>query len=155
MPDLTELNDFIVSAKAETYVGDGEVQASCRTGSHDIGYRHGRWRYLDSYFGGTDFAGQELIWLDDKPVWAMNYFGRIVEADLLDAKAAGMIIKAALMRLYLDERRFLGGFEFDHAFGRYVDRSTGTCDHFIGHEVILVNACKAYELDYRGGLIVP
>ncbi|MBB4570538.1 DUF5680 domain-containing protein [Rhizobium leucaenae] len=155
MPDLAELNDFIVAAKAETYVGDGERLPSCRSGSHDIGYVSGRWRYLDSYFGGTDFAGQELIWLDDEPVWAMNYFGRIVEPDLIDAKAAGMVIKAALMRLYLDEKRFLGGYEFTHSFGHYVDRSTGGCDHFIGHEVILVNGCKAYELDYRGGLIIP
>ncbi|MDE1993913.1 MAG: hypothetical protein KGI75_15530 [Rhizobiaceae bacterium] len=155
MPDLAELNDFIVAAKAETYVGDGQALPSCRSGSHDLGYRSGRWRCLDSYFGGTNFAGQELVWLDDEPVWAMNYFGRIAEPDLIDAKAAGMIIKSALMRLYLDEKRFLGGFEFEHAFGRYVDRSTGACDHFIGHEVILVNGCKAYELDYRGGLIVP
>jgi hypothetical protein len=155
VPDLAELNDFIVAAKAETYVGDGVALPSCRNGSHDIGYVSGRWRYLDSYFGGTDFAGQELIWLDDEPVWAMNYFGRIAEPDLIEAKAAGMVIKAALMRLYLDEKRFLGGFEFDHPLGRYVDRSTGGCDHFIGHEVILVNEHKAYELDYRGGLIVP
>lgn len=155
MPDLAELNDFIVTAKAETYVGDGERLPSCRSGSHDIGYGNGRWRYLDSYFGGTDFAGQELIWLDDEPVWAMNYFGRIVEPDLIDGTTAGMIIKASLLRLYLDEKRFLGGFEFDHPLGRYVDRNTGGCDHFIGHEVILLNERKAYELDYRGGLIVP
>ncbi|MFT4184195.1 MAG: DUF5680 domain-containing protein [Rhizobium sp.] len=155
MPDLAELNDFIVTAKAETYVGDGERLPSCRRGSHDIGYVSGRWRYLDSYFGGTDFAGQELVWLDDEPVWAMNYFGHIVEPDLIDGTAAGMVIKASLLRLYLDEKRFLGGFEFDHPLGRYVDRSTGGCDHFIGHEVILVKERKAYELDYRGGLIVP
>lgn len=155
MPDLAELNDFIVIAKAETYVGDGERLPSCRNGSHDIGYTSGRWRYLDSYFGGTDFAGQELAWHDGEPVWAMNYFGRIVERDLIDGQRAGMVIKSALLRLYLDEKRFLGGYEFEHAFGRYVDSSSGDCAHFIGHEVIMVNERKAYELDYRGGLIVP
>ena len=66
-----------------------------------------------------------------------------------------MVIKAALLRLYLDEKRFLGGFEFEHTFGRYVDRSSGTCNHFNGHEAIMVKDRKAYELDYRGGLIVP
>ncbi|NEI69680.1 hypothetical protein GR212_08880 [Rhizobium lusitanum] len=155
MPDLAELNDFIVIAKAETYVGDGERLPSCRSGSHDIGYVNGRWRYLDSYFGGTDFAGQELVWYDDEPVWAMNYFGHIIEPDLIDGRRAGMVIKAALLRLYLDENRFPGGFEFEHAYGRYIDRSNGTCDHFIGHEAIMVRESKAYELDYRGGLIVP
>ncbi len=154
MPDLAELNDFIVIAKAETYVGDGERLPSSRSGSHDIGYASGRWRYLDSYFGGTDFAGQELVWHDGEPVWAMNYFGHITEPDLIDARRAGMVIKSALLRLYLDEKRFLGGFEFEHGYGRYIGRSTGACDHFTGHETILVNGRKAYELDYRGGLIV-
>lgn len=155
MPDLAELNDFIVTAKAETYVGDGERLLSCRSGSHDIGYASGRWRYLDSYFGGTDFCGQEVVWHDDEPIWAMNYFGHIVEPGLIDGHRAGMVIKAALLRLYLDEKRFLGDYQFEHSFGRYVDRSSGGCDHFIGHEAIMVDGCKAYELDYRGGLIVP
>ena len=97
MPDLAALNDFIVVAKAETYVGDGKRLPSCRSGSHDIGYASGRWRYLDSYFGGTDFAGQELVWHDDQPVWAMNYFGHIIEPDLIDGTRAGMVIKAALL----------------------------------------------------------
>ena len=155
MPDLAELNDFIVIAKAETYVGDGERLPSCRNGSHDIGFVSGRWRYLDSYFGGTDFAGQEIVWYDDEPIWAMNYFGHIIMPDLINGTRAGMVIKAALMRLYLDEKRFLGGYEFQHAYGRYIDQCTGACDHFIGHEAIMVADCKAYELDYRGGLIVP
>ncbi|MGV1757956.1 DUF5680 domain-containing protein [Rhizobium sp. A22-96] len=155
MPDLAELNDFIVTAKSETYVGDGERLPSCRSGSHDIGYASGRWRYLDSYFGGTDFAGQELVWHDGEPVWAMNYFGHIVAPDLIDGHRAGMVIKSALLRLYLDEKRFLGGYEFEHAFGRYVDQSSGDCAHFSGQEVIMVADRKAYELDYRGGLVVP
>ncbi|NTF41655.1 DUF5680 domain-containing protein [Rhizobium rhizogenes] len=154
MPDVAELNDFIVTAKSETYVGDGERLPSCRSGSHDIGYASGRWRYLDSYFGGTDFAGQELVWHDGEPVWAMNYFGHIVEPDLIDGHRAGMVIKSALLRLYLDEKRFLGGYEFEHAFGRYVDQSSGDCGHFSGKEVIIVGDRKAYELDYRGGLVV-
>jgi Domain of unknown function (DUF5680) len=155
MPNIAELNDFIVTAKANAYVGDGETLPACRRGSHDVGYRFGRWRYLDSYFGGTDFAGQEIVWLEDEPAWAMNYFGRIVEPALIDARAAGTVIKAALMRLYVDEKRFLGSFEFEHLYGRYIDCSTGGCDHFSGREMILVNDRKVYELDYRGGLIVP
>ncbi|NLR95726.1 hypothetical protein HGP17_02615 [Rhizobium sp. P38BS-XIX] len=155
MPDLAALNDFIVVAKAETYVGDGERLASCRSGSHDIGYVSGRWRYLDSYFGGRNFAGQELVWHDDEPVWAMNYFGHIIEPDLIDGTRAGMVIKSALLRLYLDEKRFLGGFEFEHAYGLYVDENIGDCHDFSGYEAIVVSERRAYELDYRGGLIIP
>ncbi|CCM75233.1 DUF5680 domain-containing protein [Rhizobium mesoamericanum] len=153
--NIAALNSFIVEAKANTYVGGGSPAPACRTGSHDIGYQRGPWRYLDSYFGGADFAGQEVVWLDSEPIWAMNYFGRIVEHALIDGERAGTVIKAALSKMYAEHRRFLGGLEFDHAFGFYADQSMGDCSHFAGREVIVVNERRAYELDYRGGLIRP
>jgi hypothetical protein len=153
--DIAALNDFIVEAKTNTYVGGGGSAPACRPGSHDIGYLRGPWHYLDSYFGGTDFAGQEVVWLDSKPVWAMNYFGRIVEHSLIDGERAGAVIKAALSKMYAEYRRFLGGIEFEHAFGLYADESVGDCSHFSGREVIVVNERRAYELDYRSGLIHP
>ncbi|ARO23557.1 hypothetical protein CO659_14895 [Rhizobium sp. S9] len=154
MLDIAQLNEFIVEAKAATYVGGGVPRTPCRPGSHDIGYESGDWHYLDSYFGGTDFAGQEVVWFARQPVWAMNYFGRVVAPDLIDGSAAGTVIKAALSAMYR-ERRFLGGMEFDHPFGRYVDRSEGGCERFSGHECIMVAGRKAYVLDYRGGLVTP
>jgi hypothetical protein len=154
MMNVLELNGFIVEAKSQTYVGGGKAQPSPRIGAHDIGYKRGIWRYLDSYFGGTDFAGQEVVWLEEKPVWAMNYFGRIIEPGIIDGTVAGTIISAALSQLY-KQGRFLGGMVFDHSLGRYVDTSEGDCTHFRGHEFILVDGQKAYELDYRGGLIIP
>ncbi|MGO8264243.1 DUF5680 domain-containing protein, partial [Rhizobium ruizarguesonis] len=84
----------------------------CRPGSHYIGYERCYWRYLDSYFGGTDFAGQEVVLLADEPVWAMNYFGCVIAPDLIDGAAAGTVIKTALSAMYR-EGRFLGGMEFD------------------------------------------
>lgn len=152
--DTQELNGFIVEAKSQTYVAGAKAQPSYRIGAHDLGYKRGIWRYLDSYFGGTDFAGQEVVWLEEKPVWAMNYFGRIIEPGIIDGTVAGTIIRAALSQLY-KQGRFLGGMVFDHSVGRYVDTSEGDCTHFHGHEFILVDGQKAYELDYRGGLIIP
>ncbi|MBB4190185.1 hypothetical protein GGE45_000570 [Rhizobium aethiopicum] len=154
MIDTAMLSDFIVEAKAATYVGGGVPRPPCRLGAHDIGYFSGDWRYLDSYFGGTDFAGQEVVWFAGEPVWAMNYFGCVVASDLIDGRAAGTVIKAALSAMYR-EGRFLGGMEFNHPFGRYVDRSEGGCERFSGHEYIMVAGRKAYVLDYRGGLVTP
>ncbi|MBY2982989.1 DUF5680 domain-containing protein [Rhizobium leguminosarum] len=154
MLDIAMLNEFIVEAKATTYVGGGAARAPCRSSSHDIGYERGDWRYLDSYFGGTDFAGQEVVWLADEPVWAMNYFGCVIAPDLIDGAAAGTVIKTALSAMYR-EGRFLGGMEFYHPFGRYIDRSEGDCERFSGSECIMVDGQKAYMLDYRGGLVIP
>ena len=63
-----ELNAVIVRAKAATYVGGGVKASASRPGSHDLGWTEGEWRYLDSYFGGTDFLGQEVLLRGAEPV---------------------------------------------------------------------------------------
>jgi hypothetical protein len=152
--DIAELDRFIVLAKRQTYVGDGTKAEPSRPGSHDLTFTSGDWSYRDSYFGGTDFIGQETVWLRGEPVWAMNYYGYILRPDLIDAHRAGATIKAALSAMYA-ENRFLGGFEWSGPHGLYRDTSTGTAAHFHGRETIEVTATEAYALDYTGGLIKP
>jgi hypothetical protein len=150
--DKDELNSFIVRAKAATYVGDGEHVTSCRLGSHDLRFSDGNWSYHDSYFGGSDFIGEEVVYFDQKPVWAMNYYGRILREDLITAAQAGQMIKSSLSRLY-QEGRFLGGFENIEWDFTYIDANEGSVECFHGHELIRLGQETAYELDYHGGLI--
>ena len=152
--DLSALEPFVVAAKRATYVGDGQAAVPSRTGSHDLTFQQGDWRYRDSYFGGTDFLGQEVVWQRDTPVWAMSYYGYILRPELIDAARAGATIKAALSALYA-EGRFLGGFEWTGPHGTYLDRSSGSVGHFHGRESISVAGTEAYALDYFGGLIRP
>ena len=150
--DINELDAFIVKAKSSTYVGDGEHTTSCRVGSHDLRFISGEWAYLDSYFGGTDFIGEEVIYFDDKPVWAMNYYGRILRDDLITASQTGQMIKASLSLMY-KEGRFLGGFQHTENQFTYEDASEGNVEHFHGREFIRYGQDIAYELVYHGGLI--
>ena len=150
--DIEELNAFIVRAKAASYVGGGEHVPACRPGSHDLGFSEGEWSYLDSYFGGTDFIGEEVVHFAGKPVWAMNYYGRILHDDLLTGAQSGQMIKASLSRMY-KESRFLGGFEYTENDLTYVDTSEGSADCFQGREFIRRGQEIAYELVYHGGLI--
>jgi hypothetical protein len=150
--DLAALNSFIVAAKRATYVGNGSRAASTRLGSHDIVFSDGPLSYRDSYFGGTDFLGQEVVWMGEEPIWAMNYYGYILRQDLIDSARAGATIKAALSAMY-QEGRFLGGFEWRGPHGDYQDSSTGEVTHFSGRETISVSGALAYALDYFGGLV--
>jgi hypothetical protein len=150
--DLDSLHAFIVRAKAATYVGNGEHGTPCRPSSHDLRFADGEWAYLDSYFGGTDFIGEEVVYFAEKPVWAMNYYGRILRADLITAAQAGQMIKASLSRMYKEDR-FLGGFEHTENDLTYVDASAGNVDSFHGREFIRRGQEVAYELVYHGGLI--
>ena len=152
MIDVDSLQAFIVRAKAATYVGDGEHTDPCRTGSHDLRFQEGNWSYHDSYFGGSDFIGEEVVYFADRPIWAMNYYGRILRDDLLTAAQAGQMIKASLSRLY-QEGRFLGGFAHTENDLAYVDTSEGSPEHFHGREIIRCGEEVAYELLYHGGMI--
>lgn len=152
--NIDALNGFVVEAKRATYVGGGVAATPSRAGSHDLGYERGEWSYRDSYFGGTDFLGQETVWHRGEPVWAMNYYGYILRPELFDGARAGETIKAALNALYA-EGRFLGGFEWTGPHGTYVDSALGDVTRFHGREVILADGVEVYALDYMGGLVKP
>ena len=150
--DIAALHAFIVRAKAATYVGDGEQAPPCRSGSHDLRFREDEWAYHDSYFGVTDFLGEEVVYFAGEPVWAMNYYGRILREDLLTAAQAGQMIKASLSQMYR-QGRFLGGFEHTENDLTYIDASEGRPESFHGRELIRREQEVAYELLYHGGLI--
>jgi hypothetical protein len=149
---LEELTAFIVRAKAATYVGGGAKSLSRRPGSHDLEFHAGAFSYLDSYFGGTDFLGQEVVYYEARPVWAMNYYGRILDPAQITAAQAGQTIQESLSRMY-QEGRFLGGFEHETENGTYVDSSEGDMTSFTGTEHIAREGLRVYELVYHGGLI--
>jgi hypothetical protein len=150
---LKELNKFIVRAKSVTYVGNGQPVPSCRTGSHDLRFEVGEWVYLDSYFGGRDFIGEEVVYHLGIPAWAMNYYGHILRRDLITPAQAGQVINASLSKMYLEDR-FLGGFEHQHEGFTYRDSSEGSTASFRGRESISRAGKTVYELFYHGGLIL-
>jgi hypothetical protein len=149
---LEQLNVFIVQAKASTYVGRGARSLSYRPGSHDLQFHQGAFAYLDSYFGGTDFIGQEVVYYEGKPVWVMNYYGRVLEPSLITAAETGQIIQESLSKMY-QEGRFLGGFEYATRDDIYVDTNEGDIASFTGRESITRENVKVYELVYHGGLV--
>lgn len=151
-PPLTELEAFIVAAKRRTYVGDGANLLSYRQGSHDLQHSEGDFVYHDCYFGGTDFVGEEVVYWRGRPVWAENYFGRIIDPALISPERTGQVIKASLTKMYA-ENRFLGGFEATDGDCAYHDTSTGDAAWFQGREWIERFGRTAYELYYHGGLI--
>ena len=85
---------FLLRAKRATYAAGGAQTAPSRPESHDLRYEEGGLLYIDTFLGGERFAGEEAVWLDGLPVWAMNYAGRVV-----DERFSGPFLKAALLRV--------------------------------------------------------
>jgi hypothetical protein len=152
MLDLDQLHEFILAAKAATYVGDGTPAEPCRPKSHDLVFSQGDFSYRDSYFGGSDFIGEEVVYHKGEPVWGMNYYGVILQPEKIDAAEVGKMIKASLSRLYT-EMRFLGGWQYQQEELTYHDTSTGNLTRFTGREWIEKSGEKLYELVYHGWLI--
>ena len=152
MMDFDELHSFIIRAKAATYVGDGEPAGSTRAGSHDLSYEQGNFIYLDSYFGGSDFIGEEIVYYQKEPAWGMNYYGAVLNPQKISPAEAGAMIKASLSRMYA-EGRFLGSWQHIERDLVYHDTSDGDLSHFTGYEWIEKDGQKVYELFYHGGLI--
>ena len=150
--DLTDLERFIVSAKAATYAGDSGRVLPTRLDSHDYQHVEGRWAYHDSYVGSADFLGQEVVYLDGRARWSMGYYGYLVRPDLIDAATAGRVVMTALSGLYR-EGRFLGGWQAAVEGFDYVDTSHGDVVRFTGLEWIERDGERVYELRYAGGLI--
>ena len=151
--------NFLVKAKKNTYAnGNAAKVNSSRLGSKDYEYEETingkKICYHDTYFGGEKFIGSEVVYVDDKPIWAMNYNGYSVIENLSE-EAMDNALRPALMMVGVDNSvlpvrgpsRFVNG-EYKYAF-----EQSGTMENFIGVERIYKNDVLIYELHCSGGNI--
>jgi hypothetical protein len=146
----TELRAFIIEAKRQTYAAGVEGEVGPRAGTKDIRFVSGPWSYLDSYYGGIDFLGQEAVWFGGRPVWGMNYYGRTDVA--LSGTDLPRFLKAALLAMpaqapYRGPERYVeGDYEYRCSW-------RGSLADFAGREEILYRGLRAYALEFHGGTI--
>ena len=141
--------DFLLRAKRATYAAGGEESAPSRPGSHDLRYEEdGGWLYVDSYLGGERFIGEEAVWKDGVPVWAMNYSGRVAGKGF-----DGDFLKAALLRVP-ESAPYRGPIEYQDGPLLYCNTSAGAPDWFFGREEIFRSGVSVYECIYHGGIVV-
>lgn len=139
---------FLLRAKQKTYAGKGAETQSSRPASHDLQYREGSYLYYDTYLGGERFSGEEAVWEDDRPLFSMNYVGRV-----LDKAFSGDFLKAALSNV--PEEMPYRGPECFHD-GEYVCRCSvsGNLDWFQGYEEIFFGSIRVYECFFHGGAVL-
>jgi hypothetical protein len=70
---------FLVEAKMACYAGNGPRIAPFRPNTYDLKFEKDDLLYYDTYVGADVFAGEEGIWHHGKPIWMMNYIGRLLE----------------------------------------------------------------------------
>ena len=124
----------------------GECEAS-RLQSHDYSYQKGDYLYYDTWLGAEKFSGQEAIWKDGQAIYAMNYFGRV-----LDERFSGDFLKEAL-RAATKECPYRGPEYLQTGEYIYKTKVIGDIDWFQGYEEIFCQNIKVYECYYHGGAL--
>ena len=153
--------NFLIKAKKSTYANSNikKVESS-RVGSSDYHYEeiidNKKYIYHDTYFGGTKFMGEEVVYCDDsKPIWGMNYYGVTLD-DTLGEEAMDKALRPALMKVGEDENIIpvRGIAKFENNGYIYTFKATGTIEKFDGIEQIYKANNLIYELHCSGGMIV-
>lgn len=153
--ELIDLQNFLIEAKKETYAnGTAEKVNPTRRGSSDYEYKNDKYSYHDTYFGGTDFQGQEVVYQqDDTPIWGMIYYGRTLDESLSE-EAMDNALRPALMRVGEDDTiPVRGPKEFENQGYKYTFKVTGDLTNFEGEETIEKEGAKIYTLKCHGGRI--
>lgn len=142
------LAEFLVQAKKNTYASGNNYTDASRTKSKDLLYTADNYRYLDSYFGTSDFSGEEIVYHEEVPVWSMNYVGRV-----LDERFNPEVLKQALQ--HVDESMpYRGPRIFVMNEYTYICDYNGDIDWFTGEEKIVYKQKVVYELRFHGGKVV-
>jgi Domain of unknown function (DUF5680) len=147
---------FIVEAKKSSYATQGDTQSvtPLLPGTKQLEYSSGNYFYRDIYVGMLNFAGQEIVCLKEKPIWSMSYAGGLLPvADKSQVMNIYSVLREAL-RLICAGSPFRGPKNYSNAPYSYTNITSGTLNHFNGHELIFHNQVSVYELFYSGGMIV-
>lgn len=143
----SEAVEFLIRAKKKTYAGKGAEVAASRPNSHDFIYKENGLKYIDSYLGGRLFTGEEAIWKNGVPIWAMNYSGRIT-----GEKFRGDFLKTALLNMQKD-MPYRGPAYLVDGFYIYCCKVAGTPEWFQGREEISYRGETVYECYFHGGAV--
>lgn len=140
--------DFLLTAKKSGYASHGAEIASGRPASHDLSFADGKYLYLDTYLGGEKFAGEEGVWIEDKPVWAMNYAGRTLHENFSGDFLCNCLYHTTKESPYRGPSLYKEG---DYTYHCTVQ---GDMDWFQGKEEIFYMEAKVYECFFHGGSIL-
>lgn len=148
-----ELTDFLNEANKSSYANkDAPKAPSTRLKSEDYHFEKNNLIYHDTYFGGRDFIGEEVVYKNNTPVWGMNYYGYILSPTTNEKELYGFLRKA-LMQEYSDILPVRGGKEYQQGDWQYTNAVKGELNRFTGTEEIYRAGVLVYRADYHGGFI--
>ncbi len=151
--NLDKLKKFLKIAKKNTYASKtAEKTKSQRLCSSDYEYSEGDFMYHDTYFGGTNFIGEEIVYENNKPIWGMNYNGYTLDEKISEAEI-DKSLRGALKQFDTDIIPVRGPklYKIDNL--EYRNKVEGDLNKFEGREEIFKDKKLIYYAVFSGGLI--
>ncbi|MFA5386300.1 MAG: DUF5680 domain-containing protein [Candidatus Paceibacterota bacterium] len=147
------LAHFLNEANKSTYANKNAPKVeSSRPKSEDYHFEKDGLIYHDTYFGGRDFIGEEIVYQDEKPAWGANYYGFIL-SEKIGEKEVYNFLRKALMQEYDSPVPVRGPNEFVDGDWEYKFSVDGDLSRFSGIEEILLKGKIIYRCFVHGGFI--
>lgn len=145
------LKQFIFEASRATYdSGDPLVKQKEEDGSTSIRFQKKGYKYHNNFFGGEPFGGREVVFLKNKPIWMMVYYG--TASPEAEPQEVYSFLKKALSHSTVD-MPYRGLADFKVGRWRYENSLVGDVEKLSGTEKIFKDDMCVYEANYFGGLI--
>jgi hypothetical protein len=143
---------FLLKARANTYAGSGGKVDSLLRGSDQLEYAEEDWLYRDIYYTGKEiFMGLETVYYQNKPIWAMSYYGNFKG---MTEQEIDNILKKALLENWQTARTWEKS-EWQKEDYKYICEPDfdGSIKEMAGFEKILKQGKQVYTFFYAGGII--
>lgn len=147
------LAQFLAEANKATYANkDAPKVAPSRLGSEDYHFEKDGLTYHDTYFGGRDFIGEEIVYEERKPVWGANYFGFVLDKATSE-KDVYTFLRKALMAESGGVIPVRGPSAFSLDGKEYRFSAEGDLANFSGKEEIFFGEKLVYRALIHGGMV--
>lgn len=147
------LTKFLNEANKATYANKSAPKVTpSRLKSEDYQFEKDGLIYHDTYFGGRDFIGEEIVYENEKPVWGANYFGFVLD-EKVGEKDVYDFLRKALMQEYDDVIPVRGPSNFSADDKEYRFSADGDLANFSGKEEILFGGKVVFRCLIHGGRI--
>lgn len=151
--NIEKLTQFLNEANKSTYANkDAPKVASSRLRSEDYHFEKNGLIYHDTYFGGRDFIGEEIVYENGTPVWGANYFGCVLDENI-NEKEVYDFLRKALIQEYGDVIPVRGPSSFSVDNKEYRFSANDDLENFFGKEEILFDGKVVYRCSVHGGMI--
>ncbi len=150
--DLQALARYLHQAKLEGYASGDETRIQrLPDGAQSVHAEGGGYVYRDHWYGDERFIGEEVVWHEARPVWAMSFYGATTPGRPIPAEFP-KFHKSALRHAPADAP-LRGPALFSEGEFVYVNTYTGALAEFSGVERVFYRGEEIFHLTYHGGTL--